>query len=101
MKHVIKALSLAVLSTVLLAAVHSHVREHQVPHPNAAKVSLAKRVVPRPQFPVAPAVIVVPAAENLIVVELVTTLGALTLPETEQSSCRLRGPPYKVSRPSA
>ncbi len=93
MKHVMKALSLAVLGTVLLAAVHSHVREHHVPHPNAAKVSLAKRVVPRPQLPVAPAAIVVSAAEHLIAVERAAALGAVTLPETEQFSCRLRGPP--------
>ena len=93
MKHALKALSLAVLGTLLLAAVHSHVREHQVPHPNAAKVSLAKRVVPRPQLPVAPATVAVLAAEHLIAIRFVATPGAVALLETEQSSCRVRGPP--------
>jgi len=93
MNHVMKALSLAVLGTVLLTAVHSHVREHQVPHPNAAKVSLAKRVVPRPQLPVAPVAVAIPAAEHLAAIGFVATLGAVTLPEIKQCSCRLRGPP--------
>ena len=93
MKRLVKFLLLLLLGTVLLALVHSHAREHRVPHPHVAKVSLAKRVVPRPQLPVVPAVVAAPAAEHPIAIGLVVTPGTVALLETEQSSCHLRGPP--------
>ncbi len=94
MKHVLKASFLMVLGAVLLAALHSHLIEHQVPHPRAAKtakVSLAKHIVPQPQLPVAPAVVVV--LEHLIAIGFIAAPGAVALVETERSSCCLRGPP--------
>ncbi len=93
MKYARKFLSFAVLGAMLLAAIHSHVRQHQVPHPHAVKVSLAKRAVPRPQPALAPAAVAVPTAENLITIGFVTTPGTVVLLETKQSSCHLRGPP--------
>jgi len=94
MKHALQASFSIVLGAVLLAALHSHVREHQVPHPQVAKVSLAKRVVPRPQLSVAPTAVAVPAAEHLIAVGFVATAGAVALPETEhEGSVAARAPP--------
>ncbi len=90
-----------VLGGVLLAATHSDAREHQVPHPNAAKVSLAKHVVvPRPQLPLVRTVVALPAAEHLIAIGLVIT-PAVVLPEDEQSSCRLRAPPCEAPHAKA
>jgi len=93
MKHALKASFLIVLGAVLLAALHSHRREHQVPHPHAAKVSAAKHVVPQPQLPVAHATVAVLGAEHPIAIGFIATSGAVALIETEQSSCWVRGPP--------
>ena len=101
MKHVRKHSALIVLGAVLLATLHSHVREHQVPHPSVVKVSVAKRVLARPQLPVVPAVAAVSAAKHLIVIGLVPTPGTVALPEIKRTSCRLRGPPGQTCRSAA
>lgn len=101
MKHVLKASFLVVLGAVLLAALHSHLSEHQVPHPHAAKggakVSLAKHAVPQPQLPVAPAALAV--LEHPIAIGFIAMSGIVALVETKRSSCCLRGPP--LIRPPA
>jgi len=93
MKYALKVSFSIMLGAVLLAALHSHVSEHQVPHPNAAKVSAVKHVVPPPQLSVASVAVSVTASEHLIAIGLVGRPNALVLPETEQFYCRLRGPP--------
>jgi hypothetical protein len=94
MKRAVQVSFSIVLGAVLLAALHSHAREHQVPHPQAAKVSLAKRVVPRPQLSVVIRAVAVPAAEHLIAVGFVATAGAVALFETEhEGSLTARAPP--------
>ncbi len=93
-KHALRSLALAVCGALLLAAVHSHVREHQVPHPSTTKVSITKCIVPRPQLAVVPhAAIPATATERLIAIELVATPGAGTLLEITQRYYRVRGPP--------
>ncbi len=94
MKHALKLLVLVLAGVVLLAAVHSHIQDHQVPHPNAAKVSLAKRLVPRPpQLSLLPVAVAAPAAAQLIAIAFVVVPDSLTIRETEQSSGRPRSPP--------
>jgi hypothetical protein len=93
MKRVLRAFFLMGLGAVLVAAVHGHLREHKVPHPHAAKVFLAKGVVPQQLLPVAPATVAVLAAEQLMEFGFVATSGTVTLLETEPLSCCLRGPP--------
>ncbi len=98
MEQETKRVALIVLGAVLLAVLHSHLREHQVPHPHAVKVSLAKRALARPQLPVAPAAVAVPAAEHPIFTGFVPAPDTVAVPETAPSSCRLRGPPYQDCR---
>ena len=93
MKNALKASFPIILGAVLLAALHSHISDHQVRHPHAAKVSLAKRVVPQPQLPLAPATVAIFAAEHLTAIGFVATSNAVVLFKTEQPTCCLRGPP--------
>jgi hypothetical protein len=91
---ILKPSCLVVIVAVLLTAVHSHVTEHEVPHPLSAKVSVAVSVVPVSHLPLNPAAAVaVFAAEHLIAIGIVDTVTTLALPETEQSSFGTRGPP--------
>jgi hypothetical protein len=98
MEQVTKRVALIVLGAVLLATLHSHIREHQVPHPHAVKMSLAKRALAPPQLPVVHAAVAVPAAEHPIFTGFVPTPGPVAVPETAPSSCRLRGPPCQGCR---
>jgi hypothetical protein len=101
MKHALKPVVLVFAGVVLLAAAHSHVQDHQVPHPNAAKVSVAKHVAPRPQLSLIPMAVAVPAAEHLIAITLGVTPYSVTIRENEQSSRRPRSPPCKFFRRKA
>ena len=99
MKHALKASFLVIVCAVLLANLHSHAREHPVPHPHVVRVSLAKAVVvTQPQMPVGPATVAVLVAAHLIVICFVVTPGTVDLFQTGPSFCRLRGPPLVCSR---
>ena len=93
MKYALKASFPIVLFALLLAALHVHLREHQVPHPQVERVSLAKAVIPVLHLLVGSPTVVVPTAEPLIAIGLIESPTALVVPETEQFSCHLRGPP--------
>jgi hypothetical protein len=90
----LKPLFLVLAIAVLVSTTHSHVQEHQVPHPQSENVSLlTKQVVPPPQLSVASVAVSVTTSEHLITIGLVATPTALALIETEQFSPCLRGPP--------
>ena len=93
-------LSLVVIVAVLLAALHSHVGEHRVPHPISAKVFVAKKVCVAkhvaqhpPQLHFNPVAVAVLGPQHLMTIGVVVPISTVVLPETAQFSFRLRGPP--------
>ena len=96
MKPALKLILLLLVGIVFLAALHSHANEHQVPHPNAAKVSVAKHVIPQPPLGVVHVAADCPAAEHLIEAGQAVTPAYIVGLETNQSSNRLRGPPLRM-----
>jgi hypothetical protein len=94
MKQALKFFFLLVLGAVLLAMVHSHAREHSVPHPQVLKVSLAKAVAPQPRLLVRPAIVTRPLAEHLIAIGVVVREASVAFLEAEPGRCHLRGPPH-------